>query len=225
MMKHTVSEYLTFFREFQNHGVSTGALTPSGRHLARALGEPLRERSRPARILEVGPGTGAVTRELVRDVGPEDQFDVVELNDRFVDILRRRFDSEPDFRQVANRTRILHQPVQEWKPANRYDFIVCGLPFNNFTVGLVKCIFRHFEDLLAPDGTLSFFEYAWVHEVKRRLTTIEDRRRIAQVRRVLQRYLNLYEFRQQLVYWNLPPAVVHYLRFHQAGQPNLQDAR
>ena len=224
-MKHTVSEYLTFFREFQNHGVSTGALIPSGRHLARALAEPIRGRTQPARILEVGPGTGAVTRQLVRDVGPEDQFDMVEMNDRFVDVLRRRFDSEPDFRQVANRTRILHQPVQEWKPAKGYDFIVCGLPFNNFTVDLVKCIFRHFEELLAPDGTLSFFEYAWVHEIKRRLTTIEDRRRITQVRRVLQRYLNLHEFHQQLVYWNLPPALVHHLRFHQAGHPNLQDAR
>ncbi|MBI86260.1 MAG: phospholipid methyltransferase [Planctomycetaceae bacterium] len=216
-MKHTVSEYLTFFREFQNHGVSTGAFTPSGRHLARALAEPIRERTWPARILEVGPGTGAVTRELVRDVGPEDQFDLVELNDRFVDILRRRFDSEPDFRQVANRTRILHQPVQEWKPATDYDFIVCGLPFNNFAVGLVKCIFKHFEDLLSPDGTLAFFEYAWVHEIKRRLTTIEDRRRIARVRRVLQRYLRLYEFRQQTIYRNFPPAVVHYLRFHKPG--------
>jgi phospholipid N-methyltransferase len=58
-------EYRLFWREFRQNFHTTGAILPSGRALARALARFVRaERSR-VRILEVGPGTGAVTREIV----------------------------------------------------------------------------------------------------------------------------------------------------------------
>ncbi len=111
-------------------------------------------------MLEVGPGTGAVTRRIVQLLKPHDKFDLVELNESFVEIPNRRFAEDPDFRRVADR--LAGVPVSDSrisKCREPYDVIVCGLPFNNFPPDLVREIFGAFFKLLAPGGVLSYFEY------------------------------------------------------------------
>jgi len=210
-MHQRISEYTTFFSEFRRTFSTTGAVAPSGRVLARALVGPLSRHQCPARILEVGPGTGAVTREIVRHVEPDDRLDIVELNDRFVEMLRHRFASEPDFRKVASQTEILHMAVQDLPADGSYDYIVCGLPFNNFSADLVRSIFRRLLLFLRPGGTLSFFEYLAIRRLKTLLTSGRERRRIAQVGGILQRYLRRHECDRNTVYLNLPPAIAHHL--------------
>jgi phosphatidylethanolamine/phosphatidyl-N-methylethanolamine N-methyltransferase len=68
----------------------TGAVAPSGRALARAMaaasGPP-----RHGKIVELGPGTGPVTRALIeRGVAP-DRLTLVEFNPEFARLLRGRF--------------------------------------------------------------------------------------------------------------------------------------
>ena len=88
------------FRNFH----TTGAILPSGRSLSVALTRFVCEPSATARrILEVGPGTGAVTRRIVAGMGGGDSLDLVELNDSFVERLRHRFQSDPEFQAVADR--------------------------------------------------------------------------------------------------------------------------
>ena len=215
-MKRKLSEYQTFFREFRRSFATTGAIAPSGRSLARAVCRPISERRRPARILEVGPGTGAVTQEIVRHIGPGDHFDLVELNDSFVETLQYRFQHEAAFKRVADRATILHKAVQELHPDQPYDFIVCGVPFNNFSTGLVREIMRHLTKLLRPGGTMSFFEYLWIRQVKVLLAAKDERRRLSSVGRVLGRYLKRYEFACDTAWVNVPPALAHHLRFEGA---------
>ena len=80
-----------FYRQFRQQYRNTGSILPSSRGLARALASQFRNRSGPARVLEVGPGTGAVTVELLDRLRPGDQLDIVEINEDFVSLLRRRF--------------------------------------------------------------------------------------------------------------------------------------
>ncbi len=214
-MLQRISEYSTFFSEFRRTFDTTGAVAPSGPGLARALARPLSQHRSPTRILEVGPGTGAVTREIVRYVEPDDRLDIVELNDRFVEVLQGRFASEPDFQKVAAQTEILHMAVQDLPADASYDYIVCGLPFNNFPAGLVRIIVRRLLRFLRPGGTLSFFEYLGIRRVKMLLTSKDERRRIAQVGCVLQHFLRQYECDKNTVFLNLPPAIAHHLRVDQ----------
>src|SRR5437868_10331670 len=101
-MKQFFSEHVAFFRQYRQRFQSTGAVAPSSRFLARALARPLETHAGPCRVLEVGPGTGAVTRRLVRLLKPGDRLDLVELNETFVDLLRRRFADDPEFHRVAD---------------------------------------------------------------------------------------------------------------------------
>ena len=67
----------------------------------------------PRRILEIGPGTGAVTRRIVAALGSNDQLDLVELNGNFVRTLNHRFATEPAFQAMAPRSRVLHCSLEE----------------------------------------------------------------------------------------------------------------
>ncbi|MEX1095149.1 MAG: methyltransferase domain-containing protein [Planctomycetales bacterium] len=205
-------DYVEFFRQFRERFQTTGAVTPSSRFLAGALTGPLRKRDRPARILEVGPGTGAVTRRIVRALGPEDRLDLVEINRRFAAMLRHRFRTEPSFRDKADRVRIHCCPLEEFQAEAPYDFIVSGLPLNNFEPELVRTIFDSFFRLLAPDGTLSYFEYMCVRPIRRRISNGTERSRIAELDSLLGDYLARHRFRRSWVFANFPPAWVQHLR-------------
>src|SRR5205807_4789590 len=79
-----------FFRECRRHFRTTGAVLPSSRFLARALVKQLRGPRGPARILEVGPGTGSVTVEIARRMLSGDRLDAVEINGHFARLLEQR---------------------------------------------------------------------------------------------------------------------------------------
>src|SRR5262249_39621517 len=144
-----------FWRQFREQFHTTGAILPSGRALGRALARHVEPSGVPKRILEVGPGTGAVTEQIVRRLGGTDHLDLVELNDEFVRLLGDRFAREETFREVAPRTRILHQAVQELSSEREYDLIISGLPLNNFSADDVRLILATFSKLLRSGGTLS----------------------------------------------------------------------
>src|SRR3954464_15083380 len=113
----------TFWRETRRHFRTTGALLPSSRFLARALAAPLSASRPPWRILEVGPGTGSVTREVLRRLQPGDQFDAVELNGHFVQRLNLCLHHDPRFIPHRHQVRIIHGPVEELPGEAMYDLI------------------------------------------------------------------------------------------------------
>lgn len=61
---------IAFVGRWLRHPRRTGAIVPSGRDLARAIAQGL-ERSDYTTIVELGAGTGTVTRALVERFGPE----------------------------------------------------------------------------------------------------------------------------------------------------------
>jgi phospholipid N-methyltransferase len=148
----------------------------------------------------------------VHRLGPRDQFDLVELNGAFVDLLRRRFAEEPSWRAVAERTRILHQRLEDVAERGAYDVIVSGLPLNNFAAADVERILAAFASLARPGGTLSFFEYVAVRPVRAALAGADERQRLRDVGRLLGNLLGKCEIRRECILVNMPPAWVHHVR-------------
>ncbi len=211
-----LAECRDFFGEFRRSFHTTGSLMPSSRFLARALAGELGKPHPPWRVLEVGPGTGAVTRELARRLGPDDRLDAVEINDRFVALLRRRLETDPAFDGRRGQVQILHAPVEQVDGEAVYDLNVSGLPLINFPVAQVRAIFRAFDRLLRPGGALSYFEYVLVRRLKMPFVSRRERRRLYRVGRVVGDYLSKHQFREDRVLANVPPAVVHHLRLRPA---------
>src|SRR5437660_2219600 len=131
-----------FIRESKRHFRDTGALLPSSRFLAGALVAELREWRGPGRILEVGPGTGSVTAQILRHLLPGDRLDLVEVNSHFIDLLHDRFAQEGRFRRYRDQVKLIHAAVEKLAGEAVYDFIISGLPLNNFSVAQVREIYR-----------------------------------------------------------------------------------
>ena len=80
-------ETLMFYGEIFRRWRTTGAVAPSGQVLARAMADAVGTVAPGQVILELGPGTGVFTRELVRRF-PAARVVAVELNERFAAHLR-----------------------------------------------------------------------------------------------------------------------------------------
>ncbi|GIW82948.1 MAG: hypothetical protein KatS3mg105_4755 [Gemmatales bacterium] len=208
-----------FFREFRREYRNTGSLLPSSRFLGREMASRLAQPGDGRRILEAGPGTGAVTRWLLSNLRPHDHVDIVEINDRFISVLENRFTAEPAFRRYRSQVELKHAAVQELPGDNVYDFIISSLPLNNFPVDLVKTIFRAFERLLKPEGTLSYFEYAYIRQMKMPFVSREERRRLATIGLLAKRYFRRGLLGRRLVLCNFPPAFVQHLHLKKPISP------
>lgn len=211
-MRQRLADYKVFWREFRDTFHTTGSVIPSGPSLARALASEVKPGTKPSKILEAGPGTGAVTACLVERLGPEDQLDLVELNERFVEVLQQRFETDPKWNRVANQVRILNIPLQELPGTAEYDRIVSGLPLSNFSCELVEELFQHYHRVAAPRAMLSFFEYIAVRKVKALWSSRPERLRLSGIDRIFHREFSSWEISKQCILPNVSPAWVHHLQ-------------
>ena len=211
-MAQFFKDHWEFLRQFRERFETTGAIAPSSRFLARAMTGPMARRDRPGRILEIGPGTGAVTQRIVRLLRPEDRFDLVELNETFAGLLRDRFVSDPHYRAAADRSAVHVCPIQEFVATEPYDVIISGLPLNNFPAELVRSIFETYFKLLAPGGTLSYFEYMYVRPMRKLVANASEKTRLTELDRIANGYLSKYRVDRSWVFVNVPPAWVQHLR-------------
>jgi phospholipid N-methyltransferase len=209
----TLSDYGRFFKEFRRDFHHTGAVLPSGQFLARELARPLMGPRPPFAVLEVGPGTGAVTCVIARHLRADDRLDAVEINANFAELLQKRVNEDPAFVTCRDRVRILNAPLQDVPGEAVYDLIVSGLPLNNFSVAEVRSVFAAYRRLLKPSGTLCYFEYAFVRRIKTPFAGRSERYRLARLGGVLKRYIDKHQTECRRVWLNAPPALVRRLRF------------
>jgi len=212
-MAQRLREYRLFLREYTRSFRTTGAVLPSGRWLAKALARFVTGDGDRQQILEVGPGTGAVTRRIAARMGPADSLHLVELNDTFVAQLRAALASEPVLQRVADRTQLFHSAMEALPGEACYDVIVSGLPLNNFAVAEVEQILAKLAGLLKPGGTLSFFEYIAIRHARALVSGRAERERLRGISRALGQVLRPHEFRRDWIWPNVPPAWVHHVRF------------
>jgi phosphatidylethanolamine/phosphatidyl-N-methylethanolamine N-methyltransferase len=205
-------DYGAFFQQFFRNYQTTGAVMPSGRALASALCRHVGTDA-PQRILEAGPGTGAVTGRLVERMRAQDELWMVELNPVFAAHLRAAFTERASFRAVADRCHLVEGSLQDLGHAGEFDLVVSGLPLNNFSPEDVRTILSAYATLLKPSGILSFFQYILIRDVKRLASTGVERARLTGVGAAIDGVLREREFSREWIWPNVPPAWVHHLRF------------
>jgi phosphatidylethanolamine/phosphatidyl-N-methylethanolamine N-methyltransferase len=193
----------------------TGAVAPSSRALARAMASELACKYRSnASVLEVGGGTGSITKEIVRNLGPGNRLDVYEIDDRFASLLKERARKDKAFVNPGAAIRIHNQGIESINPTRRYDFIISCLPFTNFEPQMVRRIFEIYKTILKPNGVCSFFEYVLMRNAARIISgKSSERERFDGVASIVREYVMRHGYKRDIVFYNLPPAIVYHLRF------------
>ena len=212
--------HLAFFKQFRERFETTGAVAPSSGFLARSMTRYLAGRTdQPVRVLEIGPGTGPVTKKIVPLLRDGDRFDLVELNESFVQILQKQFEADPVWQPAAALSEIHALPIQDFAPEERYDFVISGLPLNNFPADLVESISESYFRLLKPGGVLSYFEYMYVRPIRRVVSRGKERVRVCQIDDIMRAHCDRYRVRRDRIWCNLPPAWVQHLQMPAETHP------
>jgi phosphatidylethanolamine/phosphatidyl-N-methylethanolamine N-methyltransferase len=160
-----LDDEVRFIRSWMEKPLATGAVMPSGKPLARAMAKCV-DPGIEGPVVELGPGTGAVTAALVEQGVEPSRLVLVEFNPTFCRLLRTRYpeavvvqgDAYGIKRLLAS---LLRQPAAA---------VVSGLPL--FTKPL-KFRLRLLADaftLLAPDAPFVQFTYAVVPPIPRSYT-------------------------------------------------------
>lgn len=221
-----LAERLHFLQRYLVSPRQVGALWPSSRWLARALAAPFAQRSRPAWVLEVGAGTGPVTRRLAALLGPADRLDICEIDDKFVHILEETMlgsGSLADAR-AEGRVNLLHCPVQTIDAPARYDYIISGLPLNAFDSAEVETILDAIQRNLKPGGVFSYFEYVGARLLLRVSPNGRSRRRIRATSSILDRRIRRHQIAKRTVWANFPPAHARHWQFEPAPTASTAEA-
>lgn len=211
-MLRSLRNNFAFFRQFRQRFETTGAIAPSSRFLAKSMTRYLAARGdAPVRVLEIGPGTGPVTEKIVPLLKSGDRFDLVELNETFVQILNERFQDGGDWSSARAFSEVHQLPVQEFQPDEKYDFVISGLPLNNFPADLVEAISNHYFELLKPAGVLSYFEYMYVRPIRKVVTRGDEKTRITRIDDIMAAHCDKHRIARDNILINIPPAWVQHL--------------
>ncbi|WP_106752867.1 class I SAM-dependent methyltransferase [Pannonibacter carbonis] len=160
-----IRDELRFFRSWIDSPLTMGAVSPSGPELAQRIASfvPVRP---GGRYLELGPGTGVVTKAIFdRGVAQRD-LTAIEYSPDFCHLLQQRYPGMITLQGDAYSLRSTLAPQVAAGETARFSAIVSGLPLFNKPKEQRRALILEALDLLEPGAPFIQFSYALVPPVK-----------------------------------------------------------
>lgn len=145
----------SFFQEFLKERKTVGSITPSSRYLARRMIAKV-DFAQAKCIVELGPGTGVITREIVRRLGPDTHLLVFEMNRNFIDRFLQF--PNPHVHVINDSAEHLGRYLKELG-YEKADYIISSLPLTNFPAELKERILDESIAHLQPGGLYMQYQY------------------------------------------------------------------
>jgi phosphatidylethanolamine/phosphatidyl-N-methylethanolamine N-methyltransferase len=162
-----LDDEVRFIRSWIEKPLTTGAVTPSGKALARTMAAYV-DPQRPGPIIELGPGTGPVTEALVAQGVDPSRLVLVEFDPTFCRLLRDRYPQATVVQGDAYSLKRLLAGIMQ-QPAAA---VVSGLPL--FTKPLrmrLRLLFEAFG-LMSVGAPFVQFTYNAVPPIPKRLERV-----------------------------------------------------
>lgn len=187
---------LSFVREFVRAPLTVASVIPSGRALSQRVTTPIPASGEPV-VVELGPGTGAFTREIQAVLAGRGRHVAIEINDRFAALLTGRFPGA----DVATADARDLPSVLDDLGLDRADVVISGLPWAVFGSRQQREVLGSIMDALVPDGAFTTFAYLhalWSVPARRFRDLLEE---------------SFEEVVPSRTVWpNVPPALVYHCR-------------
>src|SRR5262247_2956459 len=164
-----IDDEFRFFRNWMEKPLSMGAVTPSGKALARTMAEYVDPHS-DGPIIELGPGTGPVTEALVaRGIDPA-RLVLVEFDPMFCRLLRKRYPQATVVQGDAYRLRhmlgnLLRAPAAA---------VVSGLPLVTKPIKTRLRLINEAFALMHPGAPFVQFTYAVMSPIPQALSGVRS---------------------------------------------------
>ncbi len=178
-----------FFKAFFKDAKMVGSMRPSSKQLTKKMLDNV-DFSEAKTIIELGPGTGVFTREILSKMAPDARLLVFELHDEFYHKLNSSIKDE--------RVHFIHdsaEKIEEYLEKfnlHQADAVISSLPLANFPKELRSTIVNAAKKSLSDEGLLTQFQYSL--QSKKYLESTFD------------------EVKIKYTLWNFPPAFVYTCR-------------
>jgi phospholipid N-methyltransferase len=189
-MAHLFASYWRFFSAALTNQSQIGAVIPSQRFLIDRMIAPVPHSYR-GQILELGPGTGALTLRLAARCS-QARILACEINSAMGRHIRWTLAAS----RLSSRVEVVLDSAERFlsrlhsRDARRPDFIISGIPLGNLPRQQVLALVQAISRTLAPGGMYIQFQYSLI-----------DRKKIK---------ANFSKLTTVPVLLNFPPAVVYY---------------
>ena len=143
---------MLFLKALFHNPRAIGAVVPSSSYLANSMAQEI-DLNTPGYILELGPGTGVVTRAILAAGIPPEKLLTLEISSDFANNLRKEF---PDITVTeGNATELSH--LFENK---RIHTVISSLPLLSLSQYDREKILSEIQKILSPQGKLIQFTYS-----------------------------------------------------------------
>jgi phosphatidylethanolamine/phosphatidyl-N-methylethanolamine N-methyltransferase len=185
-------DHWLFLSHFRKNPRTVGAIAPSSQRLARAMLDGV-DLQPGVRVVELGPGTGAVTGEIARRLPDQARCLTIDIDPVFSARIGARW---PHLESMCGRAEDLFE-IASSRGLLPVDHIVSGLPFASLPSSSARAIVDAIARSLRPGGTFTTFQYVHAYGFPS----------ASMVRRTLTAMMGSQPTRA-LVMGNLPPALV-----------------
>lgn len=148
-----MTKQLFLTRFLANPGL-VGALLPSSSALCREITSHINIESAEA-VVELGPGTGVITDEILARLNPQAKFVAIELDSKMYEALRK---NRPDL-HIVNDSAVNLTKIMKDADIKHLNTIVSGLPWAAFPESLQVGILDAIVDSLSEGGYFTTFAY------------------------------------------------------------------
>lgn len=150
-----MNENIQFLQAFLKNPGTVGSITPSSPELARRMVSGIRPNENNV-VLELGVGTGAITKFLQSRVPDENSYLGIELDTDLVRSLRRNY---PDMRIVRGNA-LQAAEIHHRSGLGKVGAIICCLPFVSMPNEVGENILREIDKFMQLGCTFRTFQYA-----------------------------------------------------------------
>jgi phosphatidylethanolamine/phosphatidyl-N-methylethanolamine N-methyltransferase len=147
-------DHMLILARFLRNPRTVGTLWPSSEALASEMVTEIPQDT-DATVVELGPGTGALTGAIVDRLGPSARFLAVDLEPAFVESIRQRWPAVECVCASAEHLEAL-LAVRNLGPI---DHVISGLPFASLPGAMTRRILEGVAKTLRPGGTFTTFQY------------------------------------------------------------------
>ena len=147
-------DHMLILARFLRNPRTVGTLWPSSGALATEMVTEIPEGT-DATVVELGPGTGALTGAIVDRLGPSSRFLAVDIEPAFVESIRQRW---PAVECVCASAEHL-ETILAVRDIGPIDHVISGLPFASLPSAMTRRILEGLEKTLRPGGTFTTFQY------------------------------------------------------------------
>jgi phospholipid N-methyltransferase len=152
-----MTEKRSFIKQFWKEKRMVGSMVPSSRFLAKKMLQHIDFQN--ARIIvELGPGTGVFTRQILSKMHPDAHLLVFELNASFYEALKQNI-HDPRLKLINDTAEKIEEYLELLK-LDKADVVISSLPLANFPPKLRQSVIQATYRSLKQIGTYIQFQYS-----------------------------------------------------------------